>query len=88
MFILDSLFFFFSSPKLLLLGNYWRMSSTKKWGFELNKYIYGVQDSEYSMQDRIRMSPEGDSNGDPGQENSEPTFLEQSSEVISWRRQI
>ena len=40
------------------------------------------------MQDRIRMSPEGDSNGDPGQENSEPTFLEQSSEVISSRRQI
>ena len=71
---------FFSSLKLHLLERYW------KWGFESNKYLHGVQDSEDPTQDRIRRNPEINSNRDPGQENTEFTLLEKSSGVISSRR--
>ena len=56
----------------------------KKWGFESNKYLHGVQDP---TQDRIRRNPERNSNGDPGQENTEFTLLEETSGVNSSRRQ-
>ena len=53
----------------------------------LNKIniFHGVQDSEDPTQGRIRRNPEGDSNGDSGQESMGPALLEKSSGVISLR---